>query len=136
MLEIPIMGVNAPKEHQRVIAKLTSKLYFLYETGKIAFEPLPETMIDESETSATPDLLLFDNETQMNKIIIEITIPVSEKKDFEKIEDLCEKYLVEEGFTYNYKTKKWRKYKLGAGELKENPSFCDAITYNLNDFLI
>ncbi|MBC8111164.1 MAG: hypothetical protein H7Y04_08915, partial [Verrucomicrobia bacterium] len=89
-----------------------------------------------SKTSATPDIILFDNETEMNKVIVEITIHASEKDDFEKTEKLCDKYLVEELFTYNYKTKKWRKYKLGAGELTENVSFCDAIAYNLNNFLI
>jgi hypothetical protein len=84
MLDILVTGVNASKEHQPVISRLTLELHFLCKNGEIAFEPSPETMIDEIKTSAAPDLILFDNQTQMNKVIAEITIPVSEESDFEK----------------------------------------------------
>ena len=48
MLDIPVyMGVNAPREHQRVITKLSAQLYWLFTNGNIAFEPLVEAMINE-----------------------------------------------------------------------------------------
>ena len=52
-----IMGVNAPKEHQRVIGKLMTALGQLFYNEKaIPFEPFSETMIDEGKTLpfATP----------------------------------------------------------------------------------
>ncbi len=135
MLDVPVMGTNAPKEHQRVIRKLTTGLDKLYMAGDIAFEPFPETMIDESKTSATPDVLLFDAVSEQNIMFVEVTIPVSENFDFKKVIEVAEKYQIPEGFVYNYRTYKWRKYKLGEGEITENPSFCDSIGYDLNEFL-
>jgi hypothetical protein len=136
MLDIPVyMGVNAPKEHQRVIAKLTARLYWLYQEKMIEVEPLPEVMINESQTSPTPDIILFSEEEYMNKVIIEITIPTTFKKDFAKVETLVEEYEVEEGFVYDYIKFRWRKYKNGVGEIFDNPSFCDTIGYDLNDFV-
>jgi hypothetical protein len=136
MLDFPVyMGVNAPKEHQRVIAKLTAGLYVLYQHGKIPLEALPETMINESGTSPTPDILLYDNVMLNNVALIEISSADNFKKDFKKIVALVEDYEVSEGFIYDYQRKLWKKYKLGIGEITENPSFCDAIGYDLNDFL-
>ena len=135
MLDIQIMGTNAPKEHQRIIVQLTHGLYDLYLKGHVKYEPLPETMIDESKTSATPDVLLFDSVSEKNVMFVEVTIPVSENFDFRKAIEVAEKYQIPEGFVYNYKTHNWRKYKLGEGEITENPSFCDSIGYDLNEFL-
>lgn len=135
MLDLPIMGVNAPREHQRVITRLSGELYYLYKTGAIAFEPFSETMIDDGKTSPTPDIILLDNETDKNVVIIEITTTIGEKSDFEKVKDLVERYDVTEGFTYNYKKSTWRKYKRGTGEMKDGASFCDAIGYDLNALL-
>jgi len=135
MLDVPVMGVNAPKEHQRVIAIITSELYWLYKNGLIGYEPLPEVMVDESQTSPTPDIVLFDNDTYLNQVIIEVTIPPSFKSDCEKVEALLEKYDITEGFVYDYKRHVWKKYKYGIGEITENPSFCDSIGYDLNSFL-
>lgn len=135
MLDLPIMGVNAPKEHQRVIRKLAMKLGNLFEDGSIPYEPFPETMIDEGKTSQAPDLILFDNENYQNKVIIEITTPLALKNDFEKVAVIAEKYEVAEGFAYDYIKKQWRKYKYGAGEITENPSYCESIGYDLNTFL-
>ncbi|WP_332368239.1 hypothetical protein [Spirosoma telluris] len=53
-------GVYAPFEHQRIIAKLTTGLGMLYHYKRsIALEPLPETMIDESQVNSVPDLILY-----------------------------------------------------------------------------
>ena len=137
MLDYPVqfMGVNAPKEHQRMIRKITTGLDILYVAGQIKFEPFPETMISEGSSSPTPDVLLYDNITRSNVVLIEITTGDSLKKDFKKISNLIEEYEIEEGFVYEYQRKIWRKYKLGIGEITENPSFCDAIGYDLNDFV-
>lgn len=80
-----IMRVNAPKSHQRIITKLITGLGHLYYTlGQIPYEPFPKTMIDESQTSPTPDILLFDNENQKNVVIIEISSNTGVKKRHEK----------------------------------------------------
>ncbi|MEI7583385.1 hypothetical protein [Runella sp.] len=136
MLDIPIyMGVNAPLEHQRVIRKLIWQLSNLYESGKIPYEPFPEAMIDDANSSPTPDVLLQDNVLDKFVVIIEISGTKGFKNDFRKTSELVENYEVNEGFVYDYKQFRWRKYKLGVGEITANPSFCDSIGYDLNDFL-
>ena len=136
MLDIPVyMGVNAPREHQRVITKLSAQLYWLFTKGDIAFEPLVEAMINESESSPTPDVMLLDNVLDQIKIIVEVTSTGGVKKDFNKIAELMLDYEIEEGLTYDYKKFLWRKYKNGVGEILDNPSFCDTIGYDLNDFV-
>jgi Uma2 family endonuclease len=137
MLDYPIqfMGVNAPREHQRVITKLVARLYWLYNQGNIILEPLAEAMINEGESSPTPDVILLDNVLDEIKVIIEISSTTGFKKDFNKIIELIDEYEVEEGFVYDYKKENWRKYKLGVGEIVKNSSFCDAIGYDLNDFV-
>ena len=136
MLDIPVyMGVNAPKEHQRAIARLTHGMYDLYLKGLIKYEPLPEAMINESESSPTPDVLLFDGVLRKNMVIIEVTSTTGAKKDFRKTIELVDDYDVAEGFIYDYQQQSWRKYKLHEGEITENPSFCDSIGYDLNEFL-
>jgi Uma2 family endonuclease len=137
MLDYPIqfMGVNAPREHQRVITKLVAGLYWLYNQGNIILEPLAEAMINEGESSPTPDVILLDNVLDEIKVIIEISSTTGFKKDFNKIIELIDEYEVEEGFVYDYKKENWRKYKLGVGEIVKNSSFCDAIGYDLNDFV-
>ncbi len=126
------MGVNAPKAHQRIIGKLMMKLGILfYEKNQIPFEPFPETMIDENKTSPTPDILLFDNSTKQNKVIIEVTGTTGVPKDFEKIKQLVDDYQVPEGFVYNYETGAWRKYSLVSGEDKTAPSYSSLLGYDL-----
>ncbi|HFA47473.1 MAG TPA: Uma2 family endonuclease [Bacteroidetes bacterium] len=127
---------NAPKPHQRIIGKLMMQFGILfYNLKKIPFEPFPETMIDESKTSPTPDILLFDNKQKQNKVIIEISGNTGAKRDFEKVKNLVEEYGVPEGFVYNYDLKQWRKYRLEEGEDTDNPSFSDVIGYDLDRLL-
>ena len=131
-----IMGVNAPKAHQRIIGKLMTALgHLFYREGAIPYEPFTETMIDEGKTSPTPDVLLFDNRTGKNKVIIEISTSAGERKDFEKLAELMRDYDVQEGFVYNYNSNVWRKYSLGSGEVKDNPSYCETIGYDLKEFI-
>jgi hypothetical protein len=136
MLDIPVfMGTNAPWDHQRVIRKLISGLGNLYDNGQIPYEPLPEAMVNEAETSPTPDVILVDNVLEKIVAIIEVTGTPGFKKDFNKIVEITGDYEVIESFVYNYKKGIWRKYKKETGEVTENPSFCDAIGYDLNEFL-
>ena len=130
------MGVNAPKPHQRVIGKLMTALgHLFYREGIIPYEPFTETMIDEGKTSPTPDILLFDNKTGLNKVIIEVSASAGARKDFEKLVELMRDYEVAEGFVYNYSAGIWRKYRLDTGEVTQNTSFCDTIEQDLNAFL-
>ncbi|MBC7778047.1 MAG: hypothetical protein H7246_21625 [Phycisphaerae bacterium] len=130
------MGVNAPKPHQRVIGKLMTGFgQLFYKEGKIPYEPFTKTTIDEGKTSPTPDILLFDNQSAQNKVIIEVSTSAGVRKDFAKLVELMNDYGVHEGFVYNYNDETWRKYTLQSGEVRENPSFCDTIGYDLGQFL-
>jgi hypothetical protein len=132
------MGINAPMEHQRIISKLNvglGKLFYYDKT--IALEPLPETMIDEGRTSPTPDLLLYDNEADRIRIIIEICHTRGLKRDLQKVYTLIENdlYDIVEGFVYNYKTAEWFRYRKGDGGLAESSSFSEVLQLDLNGFL-
>jgi len=130
------MGVNAPKIHQRIIGQLMMRLGILYYIDKkIPYEPLPETMIDESQTSPTPDILLFDNQMKMNKLIIEVSGNTGAKRDFEKVKKLVEEYGVPEGFVYNYDSGEWMKYVLATGVDRDQPAFSDVLKIDLNSLL-
>jgi hypothetical protein len=135
MLDLPIMGTNAPREHQRVIRKLIAGLDKLYILGSIPYEPFPETMLDEGKTSPTPDVILYDAVTDKDVVMVEISTTKGFNGDFNKVSELVEYYQLSEGFVYNYIKQQWRKYKRGVGEITENPSFCDSIGYDLNEFL-
>jgi Uma2 family endonuclease len=130
------MGVNAPKIHQRIIGSLMMRLGILYHIEKkILYEPFPETMIDESQTSPTPDILLFDNVRRENKVIIEISGNTGYRRDFQKVKELVTEYGVPEGFVYNYDTQKWLKYTLADGEDLQNPSFSHILQQDLDALL-
>jgi len=72
--EVKSMGIDAPVEHQKVIAKLMTRLGTMYYDLKtISLEPLPETMLDETKNSPVPDLMLCDHTNDTVPVIIEIT---------------------------------------------------------------
>lgn len=136
--EALIMGTNAPKPHQRVIARLTAELFYLYYKKKtISLEPLPETMLNEGQTSPTPDIILFDNNLDETPVIIEVNHSSGIKSDRIKVQKLIDEgyYGIEEGFVYDYKRNKWHKYKRGVGDITDNPSFCEAINLDLATLL-
>jgi hypothetical protein len=135
--EALIMGTNAPKSHQRVIAKLTTRLTVAFEQGAIALEPLPETMLDEGQTSPTPDIILYDNVLSTTPVIVEITHTDGVRKDVFKIQQLIDQgfYGIVEGFVYDYKRNQWYKYALGRGLITDAPSFCEAIQLDLATLL-
>jgi Uma2 family endonuclease len=132
------MGINAPKEHQRIISKLTTGLGILfYKEKSIALEPLPETMIDEGQTSPVPDIQLYDNEHFTTPIIIEVAHANGVRNDFKKVARLMEEfdYGVQEGFVYDYIKKEWWKYRKGEGRILENSSFSEVLNLDLAGLL-
>ncbi|KAA9349966.1 MULTISPECIES: hypothetical protein [Larkinella] len=132
------MGVNAPVIHQRIIAKLTIGLGNLYHGNhSIPLEPLPEMMLDFTYSSPTPDVILFDNEADQTRIIIEICHTSGLKHDLAKTIRLIDEddYGVLEGFVYNYKTDQWFRYRKGDGGLTEPSSFSEILQLDLNSFL-
>lgn len=127
------MGINASRQHQRLIARLTTALMNRFNNKTITLEPLPKTMLDESETSPVPDILLADNERDTSPVIIEIAHGTGVKKDLKKVRRLIEEddYGIEEGFVYDYKQGKWYKTKKGVGDIIDNASFCEALNLDL-----
>jgi hypothetical protein len=133
---IIIMGINAPKEHQAIITRLIHGLADLYLKDKTTLFPYPETMIDESQTSPAPDILLYDHKQEKTVVLIEITHSVGVKKDSSKVQALMNDYDVSEGFIYDYKKRLWYKFDKSKGALIERPSYCDALQVDLNSFLL
>ncbi|QMW03124.1 hypothetical protein [Spirosoma foliorum] len=132
------MSVYGPKDHQRVISKLNTRLGMLYYVDKvIELEPFPETMLDEAKASPVPDLLLYDNETAESRIIFEICNQEGLRKDLKKVAQLIEEdnYGILEGFVYNYKMKDWYQYRKNNGWITEAPSFSQVLDIDLNEFL-
>ncbi len=129
------MRANAPKEPQRIIRKLLYYLTDMYPKGEIPYVSLPETMIDESQTSPTPDLLLYDIDSQRFVVIMEISSTQGFKKDFQKIEELCQSYEVPEGFAYDYLKNQWQRYALSDDQAEITPSYCQTIACDLSEAL-
>lgn len=136
--EALIMGTNAPKPHQRIIGRLMIELGILYyKQGSIHLEPMPETMLNEDQTSPTPDTILFDNVLAKTPVIIEVTHTTGVTGDCKKIRRLIDEddYGIEEGFVYDYKANEWHKYYRDKGDLSDNPSLCEAINLDLAPLL-
>ncbi|WP_019987655.1 hypothetical protein [Rudanella lutea] len=132
------LGVWAPIEHQRVIARLTVGLGVLYYREQcIRLEPLPETMLDQGKASQVPDLLLRDNEAAQTPVIIEVCHTDGLKGDLRKIIQLIddELYGIREGFLYDYRTGRWLRYRLGDGGLTTETAFSEVLNLDLNGFL-
>jgi len=132
------MGINAPKAHQRIISKLTASLgHLFYHQHEITLEPLPETQIDEGQSSPVPDILLYDNETYRTPIIIEICHPNGLNNDLKKIIRLIEEndYGIQEGFIYDYVRGLWSKYQKGVGQVVNKPSYSAILDIDLATLL-
>lgn len=136
---LQIVGINAPKDHQRAISKINTGLANLYYfEGKIKLEPLPETMIDEGQTSPVPDIMLYDNEQFVTPVIIEVSHPAGVRNDLKKVRRLIEEeeFGTIEGFVFDYINRKWRKYRKGIGEILENPSYSEVLGLDLQEVMI
>ena len=131
------MGVNAPVVHQRIIAQLTAGLYPLYKAGAIPYEPLPETMLTEGYASPTPDIIMYDTDTEQAVIIIEICQTKGAKADLDKVTRLIDSdlYGILEGFVYNYRTGHWLRYRKGDGGLSTESSFSELLQIDFGPFL-
>lgn len=132
------IGINAPKEHQRIISKLTTGLGILfYHEGSIELEPLPETMIDEGQTSPVPDVSLYNNKTYQTPVIIEVCHPNGVKNDFKKVQRLINEfdYGTVEAFVYDYINNTWQKYSKEHGVHIENPSYSDVLKIDLANLI-
>lgn len=137
-------AVYGPKDHQRVISKLNTRLGARYYDQKtIQLEPLPETMLNEAQASRnaeppTPDVILFDNAALTTPIIIEVCHTVGLKKDINKIIRLVDEdeYGILEGFIYDYKTEKWLRYRKDDAGLLTESSFSEVLNLDLNNMLM
>lgn len=129
------VSVNAPIIHQRIIARLTSKLYPLFEAGAIAYEPLPEMMLGEY-SSPTPDVILYDNETDQSVVSIEVCQTRGIRGDIQKVIQLVdgELYGIAEGFVYDYKTGQWLCYRRGDGGFTTESSYSHVLNLDLASF--
>ena len=127
------MGINAPRIHQEIIAKLVYGVTYFFKNGETSLFPYPETMIDESETSPVPDVMLVNRKSDLAEAIIEITHTQGFKKDVQKVKNLMQEYSVSEGFVYDYKLKVWQSI---SPKNNTSQSFCEALGYDLNNFLI
>ena len=127
------MGVNAPRIHQEIIAKLVYGVTFFFKNGETMLFPYPETMIDESETSPVPDVMLVNRENDLAEVVIEITHTQGFKKDVQKVRELMEEYSVPEGFVYDYKLKIWQSV---SSKNNASQSYCEALGNDLDNFLI
>ena len=130
--------INAPKEHQRIISKLTTGLGTLYyQQQQISLEPLPETMLDEGQTSPVPDVLLYDNQQHTTPIIIEVCHTSGVRNDTKKIIRLVDEfdYGIQEGFLYDYVTQQWQRYRKGKEAMETGVSFSEVLQLDFNTFL-
>jgi hypothetical protein len=132
------MGINAPKAHQRIIGKLMTRLgHLFYNIHQISLEPLPETQIDEGQSSPVPDIQLYNNETFQTPIIIEVCHPNGVNNDLKKIIKLIDAndFGIVEGFIYDYERGLWSKYQKGIGRVFEKPSFSAILNMDLATLL-
>lgn len=144
--QISYMGVNGPgiamsRIHQAIIGRLIYWLTDLYLKNQTELIAYPEAMIDESETSRNdgppvPDAMLVNHDTDLTEVIIEITHTQGVPRDIEKLKNLMQVYRVGEGFVYDYKQKRWHKFRLGGPETGEASAFCDAVGQDLSAFVL
>ncbi|GAB4036431.1 hypothetical protein GCM10028774_28670 [Spirosoma jeollabukense] len=100
-------------------------------------EPLPETPLAEGPGHQVSDILLFDNEAELTRIIIDVTQPRRTKRDVQKIIHLIEDddYGILEGFVYNDKTREWFRYRKGDGGAATSSSVSELLGIDLGVFL-
>ncbi len=130
-------GVWAPRVHQRKIGRLTSALTRLFEIGTIRLEPLPETILDESKASPMPDILLYDNELNQTRVIIEVCHTDGPRADLQKLVKLIDAdlYGIREGFVYDYRTQQWFRYHFGDAGLTEAAAQSKILGFDLGQFV-
>ena len=121
-------GTNSPFAHQVVLSKLTIELGVLfYHKKTIRLVPLPETPLDEGPGFPVPDVILFDQEAEQTRIIIEVCTNRGINNDLKKVIRLIEDddYGILEGFVYNYQTRAWLRYRKGDGGVATVSSYSE-----------
>jgi Uma2 family endonuclease len=106
-------------------------------TGKISLEPLPETMIDKSQSSPVPDIILVDEILDTVPVIIEIAHGAGVQNDLDKVRRLITttNYGIIEGFVYDYKRNRWFKFDKVNGDVLDTPSFCTTMNIDFGTLL-
>ncbi|MBC8153411.1 MAG: hypothetical protein H7Z72_10910 [Bacteroidetes bacterium] len=131
-------GTNLPLDHQRVISRLTVCLGVLYYfEKKITLEPLPETPLGEGPGHQVPDVMLYDEQSEQTRVIIEVCNSRTFNYDLRKIIRLIEEddYGILEGFVYNYKTREWLRYRKGDGGAATASSFSEVMQVEMGGFV-
>jgi len=100
-----------------------------YHKQVIPLEPLPETPLSEGPGHSVPDVLLFDNQAEKTRIIIEVSNSRGFDADLRKVIRLIEEddYGILEGFVYNYKTRVWLRYRKGDGGVATESSYSELL---------
>lgn len=107
------MGINAPREHQRIIRNLIFNLtnQLLHQS----YDALPDSSMDaDDHFSKCPDVLIEHDVNGSIPVIIEVTGKGGVKKDKKEIAELFleneeQLYGLLEGFVFDYDTNKWHK---------------------------
>ncbi len=134
-MEVNGPGIAMSRIHQAIIGRLIYWLTDLYLKNQTELIAYPETMIDESETSPVPDVMLVNHDTDLTEVIIEVTHTQGVPRDIEKLKNLMKVYQVGEGFVYDYKQKRWHKFRVGGPNTGEASAFCDAVGQDLSAFV-
>lgn len=132
---VKVPGDASPKIRQAIIGQLVTGLIDLYSSRKTTLMAYPEAMIDQSQTSPVPDILLADPETKLTAVLIEITHTQGVKKDTVKLKELMTEYDVPERFVYDYKLNLWHRYELHDLDVDHSSAYCKTIGCSLSDFL-
>lgn len=129
-------STNTPAIHQRTIASLITGLTLEFRAGRIQYEPLPEIMVGEYN-SPTPDVVFFDTATEEARVIVEVCHSRGSHGDLRKVIDLMDNqgYAILEGFVYNYKTRRWLRYRKGDGGQATESSFSEVLDLDLGPFV-
>lgn len=81
--------------------------------------------------------MLFDEEAEQTRIIIEVCNNRSVNSDLRKVIRLIEEddYGILEGFVYNYKTREWLRYRKGDGGAATASSFSEVMGVEMGGFV-
>lgn len=126
-----IIGINAPRQHQAIISKLVYGLTDYFQKTGSHFFVYPETMINESQTSPVPDVMIVNTASDLTHVIIEITHTQGVKKDLLKLKALMNDYDVPEGFVYDYKRDTWIRCQLEGNKEEKGSAFCQEVGLDL-----
>lgn len=127
-------GTNSLYNHQRVISRLTVELGVLfYHKQEILFVPLPETPLAEGPGYPVPDVLLYDENAEQARVIIEVSNNRSINSDLRKVIRLIKEddFGIQEGFVFNYVTRGWLRYRKGDGGAATASSFSELMGVDL-----